>query len=354
VETAATAKKETVSEADAAQALESVNRLENQKARFEPLAQDLVGKVNAIAERRSELDREKGDLKKAIDEHAARVVGKYQSGINDYLKFFGSDIRIEAAESRFPSGRAIIQYALKAHGYEIPLGCSEDQPCFETVLSEGDKNLLALSFFLARLKDHQSLDGRSIVFDDPVNSLGSGRRILVEEVIRELRGRRAQIIVLTHDERLAALMHRDRAFRDMVCMQVERSRSGSRLSPWDIERAIRSQYVSDYLTLADYVNEGGDHGRAASCIRPYVEQRLRHLYPGPPFTTRDSLGEMIKTIRESKPGSRVHALKDKLPELEAINEAALPSHHATDDVVGMSKLTPDSVRIFAEKALSVL
>ena len=153
------------------QALESVNHLENQKTRYEPLALDLIGKVNALVERRSALDREKTTLKKDIDEHAARVVGKYQSGINDYLKYFSSDIRIEAVESKFPSGRAIIQYSLKAHGCDIPLGCSEEQPCFQTVLSEGDKNLLALSFFLARLKNHQTLDGRTVVFDDPVNSL---------------------------------------------------------------------------------------------------------------------------------------------------------------------------------------
>ena len=63
---------------------------------------------------------------------------------------------------------------------------------------------------------------------------------------------------------------------------------------------------------------------------------------------------MIAKIRESKPGSRLNALKDSLPELEALKEAALPSHHATDDVAGMCTLDPDSVRIFAEKALSVL
>jgi hypothetical protein len=97
---------------------------------------------------------------------------------------------------------------------------------------------------------------------------------------------------------------------------VERARKGSRIRAWDIERATQSEYVKDYLTLADYFENGGDHEQAARCIRPYVEQRLRHRFPGPPLETRDSLGPMLGKIRDSKPGSRLYPLKDKLTELE--------------------------------------
>jgi len=47
-------------------------------------------------------------------------------------------------------------------------------------------------------------------------------------------------------------------------------------------------------------------------------------------------------------------LKTQLPELVAINDASLPGHHASDDVPGMPQLTPEAVRIFAQKALDVL
>lgn len=117
---------------------------------------------------------------------------------------------------------------------------------------------------------------------------------------------------------------------------------------------MRSEYVEDYLKLVDYLDNGGDHNIAAKCIRPYLEQRLRHLFPGPPFETRDTLGQMIGKIRESKIGSRLRVLHTKLPDLVAINEASLPSHHATDDVPGMQPLSPDEVRLFAQKVLDVL
>jgi wobble nucleotide-excising tRNase len=308
----------------------------------------------AAITRRNDLLQEKATLKEEIDQQASRVVGKYQMAINHYLEYFGCDIRIEAIEAGFPSGRASVQYKLKAHGYEIQLGCSDDCPCFETVLSEGDKYTLALSFFFARLKDHEDLTGRIVVLDDPVNSLGGFRRGLVEAVIRDLRSRKAQVVVLTHDERLAALMWRDRKLGAGVYLQVQRSAKSSQLRPWDVEQATQTEYVRDYLCLSDYLENGGDHGPAARSIRTYVEQRLRHQYPGPPFKTRDSLGQMIGTIRQSEPGSRVHGLTNKLPDLDAINDATLPSHHASDDVPGWEALSAEEVRLYARKALDVL
>ena len=347
-------RKVALSKADTAEIEQRLRRLENQKVRFEPLAQNLLGKKNALIEKRTKLDREKTDLKKEIDEHASMVVGKYQGGINHYLEHFGCDIRIESIEAKFPSGKASVQYTLKAHGHKIELGLSAAGPCFETVLSEGDKYTLALSFFFARLKDHSNLAGRIVVLDDPVNSLGSSRRTLIEGVVRDLRVRGAQVVVLTHDERLAAMMWRDKKLKNVVPLQVERTNSGSQLLPWDVDRATQSEYVEHYLTLHDFLERGGDHRAAAACIRPYLEQRLRHLFPGPPFLTRDSLSGMIGKIRDSAPGSRLNALKVKVLSLESINDASLPSHHATDDVPGMDPLTPAEVRLFAQKALDVL
>lgn len=343
-----------LSKADITEIESRLHRLENQKSRFEPAAQDLLAKKNTLIELRGAIDARKTRLKDEIDSVATKVVGKYQTGINHYLTHFGCDIRMESVEPRFPSGKASVQYVLKAHGHAIELGVSETGPCFETVLSDGDKYTLALSFFFASLMDSTNLTGRTVVLDDPVNSLGISRRTLIEGVIREVRLKGAQVVVLTHDERLAAMMWRDNKLKDIATLQIERTRTGSRLKQWDVERATQSEYVVDYLTLTNYLDNGGDHKNPAGCIRPYVEQRLRHLFPGPPFETRDTLGQMIAKIRNSASGTRLHVLTSKLTELVAINEAALPSHHATDDVPGMTPLTPDGVRLFARKALDVL
>jgi len=348
------ARKAALSAASTTEIQNRLNRLENQQVRFEPLAQDLLDKRDKLIKRRSAIKTQKDTLKTEIDKDAARVVGKYQEGINYYLEHFGCDIRIESVEPRFPGGKASVRYTLKAHGHAIELGVSATEPCFETVLSDGDKYTLALSFFFARLKDHASLSGRTVVLDDPVNSLGTSRLILIEGVIGDLCKRGAQLVVLTHDERLAAMMGSDSKLKGMVPLQVERTLAGSRLKPWDFELATQSEYVTAYLSLVNYLKNPDDHKATAGYIRPYVEQRLRYLYPGPPFENHDSLGKMIGKIRDSAAGSRIYKLKSKLPDLEAINTAGLPSHHATGDVLAMPPLIPEAVRIFAQKALDVL
>jgi len=347
--------KAALTKADSMKIEQHLSRLENQKMRYLPQIQELLSNRIIQTETRQRLEEEKTVLKKEIDEHGTRVIDNYQAGINDYLRYFGCDMQIESAEPQFPSGKASVQYKLKVHGHEIELGLSEMSPCFETVLSDGDKCTFALSFFFARLKEID-LTGRIIVLDDPVNSLGDVRRTLIEGVIRDLRRRGAQVIVLTHDKRLAAMIWRDREpkMKPLASLQVEKTNQGSRLISWDVERATQSQYVEDYLILSDFLERGGDHMKAAGRIRPYLEQRLRYLFPGPPFSTGDPLGIMLGKIRRSAQGSRIYVLQDKLTELEEINNASLPDHHASDDVPHMVPLTSDGVRIFAEKALRVL
>lgn len=356
--TAAEAHKRALASADKATLAQNVAHLENQKVRYSEPVLALLDEGAAHLKRRKGAEDEKVQLKAAIDAQANAVVGKYEAGINYYLQHFGCDLQIGKVEAAYPGGKASVSYKLTVRGHDVPLGSATDDPCFDSVLSEGDKYSLALAFFLARLKDVPDLSGRMIVLDDPVNSLGGSRRRLVEGVIRDLRERGAQVVVLTHDERLAAMLWRDSGRRGpmkkIAPLQVQRTTAGSRLVPWDAEKATRSDYVDHYLSLSGFLDGDVDHDVAARCIRPYVEQRLRHLYPGPPLETRDSLGDMIRKIRESNAGDRLHELQPKLQELDALNTASLPAAHATDDVPGMPSLSPDEVRIYAAKALDLL
>ncbi|MBE0418103.1 MAG: AAA family ATPase [Coriobacteriia bacterium] len=356
--TAAETHKKTVASADKVKLELEVNHLENQKMRFSNTVKDLLAERAKHLQRRTVAQQKKDRLKTAIDAHASAVVGKYEGGINYYLQHFGCDIRIGKVGASYQGGKASVSYKLTVRGHDIPLGSATDDPCFDSILSEGDKCSLALAFFLARLKDVPDLTGRIIVLDDPVSSLGGSRRRLVEGVIRDLHKRGAQVVVLTHDERLAAMLWRHsmkiKSMKNIMPLQVERAGAGSRIVPWNAEKATRSEYVEDYLTLNGFLEGSIDHTEAAPSIRPYVEQRLRHLFPGPPFETRDTLGVMIRKIREASPGERLHDLQGKLPELDAIADAGLPAGHATDDVAGMPPLSREELRIFAQKALDVL
>jgi len=114
------------------------------------------------------------------------VALQHQEFIN-HLSFFNQDLssKVLISKSRTTDGSTFQKCGLNGIAHSI-----------DSVLSEGEKKVIALSNFLADC----TIDNRknSIVFDDPVTSLDMDYRDLIANKIVEL-SRDRQIIVLTHD-----------------------------------------------------------------------------------------------------------------------------------------------------------
>jgi energy-coupling factor transporter ATP-binding protein EcfA2 len=114
------------------------------------------------------------------------VALQHQEFIN-HLSFFNQDLssKVLISKTRTTDGSTFQKCGLSGIAHSI-----------DSVLSEGEKKVIALSNFLADC----TIDNRknSIVFDDPVTSLDMDYRDLIANKIVEL-SRDRQIIVLTHD-----------------------------------------------------------------------------------------------------------------------------------------------------------
>lgn len=114
------------------------------------------------------------------------VTLQHQEFIN-HLSFFNQDLssKVQISKTRTTEGSTFQKCGLNGISHSI-----------ESVLSDGEKKIIALSNFLADC----TIDNRknSIVFDDPVTSLDFDYRELIATKIVEL-SRDRQIIVLTHD-----------------------------------------------------------------------------------------------------------------------------------------------------------
>lgn len=357
-EKAASAYKVALSKADTEEMQLTLNGLLNTKLRHETHVIEMFAvRQDALQERKTQEDL-RDSLKEGIEAHARRVVGKYQESINHYLKNFGCEMRIDAVRAGFPSGLASVSYELKVRGHGVPLGYETASPCFQTALSEGDRTSLALAFFLARLRDCERLDGRTVVLDDPVDSFGESRRRAVYFAIRELLARGAQVVVMTHDDRLAAMLWRESdkgpmKNRSAASLEVIETSAGATLKPWNIEVATRGQYLTDYMTLVDLLEDRVEHTTAIRSIRPYLEQRLRYVFPSATFTLRDNLGDMVGKIKNAGKHSPLKVLESKIGELEELNNASLPSHHGSDEAAGLPLPTRNETRRYAKMALEV-
>lgn len=114
------------------------------------------------------------------------VTLQHQEFIN-HLSFFNIDLstKVQISKTRTTNGSTFQKCCLNDIAHSI-----------DSVLSEGERKIIALSNFLADC----TIDNRknSIVFDDPVTSLDMDYRDLIANKIVEL-SRDRQIIVFTHD-----------------------------------------------------------------------------------------------------------------------------------------------------------
>lgn len=358
VQTEVTTYKKELEKADVEKLQLEVNKVQNESARFQPYALELLELWRKAKATRKEKEELRDKLKLEIEAHATRVVGAYQKAINHYLDAFGCEMEIREIKHAFPAGKASVSYELVVRGHTVPLAYHTNKPCFRTALSEGDRCSLALAFFLARLKDQKRLDGRTVVLDDPVDSFGTARRRAVRLAIRDLCTRGAQVVVLTHDDHLAAMIWRDTGrgamkSKTVRTLELVETKTGAVLRPWDVEVATRGQYFSDYAALEDFLDDKIDHTVAVRSIRPYLEQRIRFLFPGTSITSRDNLGDMIGKVRNAGKKSPLKALEPRLRDLEELNDASLPSHHASDDAPDMPLPGRKETQRYAELALRI-
>ena len=80
-----------------------------------------------------------------------------------------------------------------------------DEP--RTVLSSSQLNVLAVAAFLALNLSVPAPPLALVAMDDPLQSLDNVNLLGLSDLLRRLRGRR-QIILSTHDDRLASLLER--------------------------------------------------------------------------------------------------------------------------------------------------
>lgn len=139
---------------------------------------------------------------------------QHQEFIN-HLSFFNQDLssKVLISKTRTTDGSTFQKCGLNGIAHSI-----------DSVLSEGEKKVIALSNFLADC----TIDNRknSIVFDDPVTSLDMDYRDLIATKIVEL-SRDRQIIVLTHDlyfVRLLLDIHKKKLGQECFIVGVEKNR----------------------------------------------------------------------------------------------------------------------------------
>jgi wobble nucleotide-excising tRNase len=303
--------------------------LQNTEKRYQPEVARVCGRVTRLERAKKRIDgakeRERNDLNQRMD----ALLTKYKEDINGFLEKFGTRIRIVGERVDHRTRQPKVEYKLQVAGHEVDLGDGgtvASTPCLGNTLSDGDKNSLALSFFLAHLK-RCDLASTIVVIDDPVTSLDRHRRgQTCNEIVRLARECR-QVIVLTHEPRLARALWKATPVNRLSTLATIRQNGTNALVSWDMERGTADRYFRSYLDLCKYVEQGGDPGHAVRQLRQLMEGYLRRRFPGR-WSEKIWLGTMLGDIRNAGVGNPLRELQGQFyDELADINDLTKQFHH---------------------------
>lgn len=167
--------------------------------------QPLLGYCNLIITLKRQLTKLQAinkTLQQQQKDISTEIVRRYGDKTNYYLTtVFRTRFKISEIKDGGIRGRAKesnLSYTLTFNGTPIEQE-GDTHTSFKNVLSEGDKNTIAFSFFLAKLTTDTELSDKIVIFDDPLTSLDLNRRNTTIHQLTLLYQQVKQCIILSHN-----------------------------------------------------------------------------------------------------------------------------------------------------------
>lgn len=298
------------------------------------------GKVlNQLYSDRAEKERFIKEQNKIRLELTEKNRNRYIDCINKYLAMFCDNIFITSAKivNKDSDRKQCLIYNIKINDHEITLQ-ERGSLSLKYCLSDGDKNALSLSFFLARFDMIPNIEDYIVVIDDPFTSFDSQRKATTIAQLNRLALKVKQFFLFTHD------LHFANDFNNLYNNQVLNLKivpysSGSILWKHDIKFEMLNGFNKDLMTLRRFYSNPKEDSlylrEVIRCIRPSIEGIFRIKYYN---YVRDNewLGDFISKIRNSDDNSPYFRLKQFIDEIEEINDYCKQYHHSNPNYMDVN------------------
>lgn len=308
------------------------------RSRYEQPLLGLCKKYVVLNTQSTRLNKINRELQQQQKTSANSIFTQYGSKINDYLQnIFMTSFKVENVSDGGYRGRGKepnLDYTITFNGTPIIQG--DDgvaNTSFRNVLSEGDKNTIAFSFFLSKLINEPNFADKIVVFDDPLTSLDLNRRNATIDQLVWLHSRCKQVIVLSHNLHfLVDLKSRnDISKGNKKVLQIVNSLGKSKISEFELKKEWIDRYKQSIQKMKDFIAnpDPSKQEDAINSIRLSLETFLKLKYclfiPDQDMTFGQIVGELDK-----KPCTFVNADKNAvITQLNNLVNISWRSHHAS-------------------------
>lgn len=193
---------------------------------------------------------------------------------------------------------------LSMSGSEISNDGDDSELTVKNCLSDSDKWVLALAFFLATVKNDATI--KVVVMDDPVSSFDSDRkRIILTEIKRVLANTDKQLVLLTHESGFYQLLHAESKGNtsDVFLRILFDAQNGSDLV--ECNPSEDPEFMSDFnCWITDMKNANASQDltfvkNAHAGIRRVIEHILKAKYPLELTKEINTVGDMLTKLEQT-------------------------------------------------------
>lgn len=331
-----------------------LTRLKAMKARQEPTVDAACNDYLAEKAAKTVTEGQRTQARTALDQYRTNVFPQIETAINRYLTRFNAGFRLANVTSANTKTGSQCHFNLVINNVHVPVAggaVPAGTPCFRNTLSGGDRNTLALSFFLATLDNDPTLADKVVVIDDPVSSLDEHRSLTTVQEIVALAGRCSQVILLSHSRGFLCRVWNGADRTARAAAQFTRLGNGSTLQPWDVRADCLTEHDRRDVLMREYLATATPNAReVASAIRPHIEAFLRVAYPAH-FPPERLLGPFHAACVQNLGGNIILDRNDT-DELGYLIQYANRFHHDTNPAWETEIINDGELRGFLERALA--
>jgi wobble nucleotide-excising tRNase len=325
----------------------ALRELEAVKTRHASNVKAIADGYSTLVTDKAKLVAEKHQKKGELDAYDSAVLPKYHDAINGFLGRFGAGFSLMKSEKNYVGKVPQWMYTIEInkHAVDITKKPGQGEASFQTAMSAGDRNTLALALFLSQLELDPALKDAVVVFDDPFTSLDEFRRVMTAKTIFRIGQNASQVIVLSHDKHFLNDVFGKIFGAKCETFQISSIKANSSIEPWDLEREVKEGYLQYHMDMKDFHDgHAGDAKAMRTLMRPLLEKYIRYRFPNQ-IPDGKWLGEMLAIIA-ADPN---HPLTPLYQDIDDINQFTAPYHHDTN-----TAFDEDEVKTFVGRTLAIV
>ncbi len=319
------------------QAQNDLNELKRIKKRFETAISSLCSQLQTERQHNRTLEGTYTTLSQQQQTAAQTFFTTYKDKINYYLlNVFKTPFLIDDVVHVAPQGRATqnkINYKLTLNGQEISFDPSRENNA-KDCLSEGDKSTIALAFFLSKLDVDPHKNDKILVFDDPLSSFDSNRRMYTVQLIQNLLPQIKQVIVLSHNEHFLYELHKKVASGDKKTLRIYQNHltGNSAIEEFDLNKLVENDYFKHVKELEAFLQypDISKKDTILGWLRNVLEAHIRFKFYRQLRSIQQNdqtFGTVITTLANSGTVFRDSNRQQVLDALNLINKISCKPHH---------------------------